>query len=568
MTTLKEYQYHRPDFESLSTRITGLTASLKVAETVALANQIIDDYLKLSNNIDTMYNLAAIRFSINMDDAFYKAEDDYWNEFGPKFGELSSEFSRILIESPLKAELEAHYPQTMFLLAESEVKSFNNQIVELKQLENQLSTQYNELIGSAQIEFQDGVYTLPQMTQFTSDQNREVRRSANEAVTAWYVDNEQEFDSIYDELVKNRHAQALKMGFKNYAEMSLYFRQRFGYNLQDIAAYRQQILEKVVPVAQKLYQRQAKRNQLSKPMYYDWSLVFPDGNAKPIGKTEEKVAIAQKMYHELSSETGEFFDFLVEHQLLDLDSKKGKQSGGYCTYIYDYQSPFIFANYNGTSGDVDVLTHEAGHAFQVYTSAKKIRDANLIWPTIEAAEIFSMSMEFITWPWMNSFFGDATLKYQFSHLSDALLFLPYGVLVDHFQQEVYEKPQLSPEERKKLWRKLEKMYLPHKDYTESADLERGIYWYRQGHIFDVPFYYIDYTLAQVVAFQFWQRIIVEKDPNAWTDYLKIAEVGGTKTFLEILEMAHLKNPFEAGALDNSISAISNYLDAISEAELS
>ncbi|MBS7578033.1 MULTISPECIES: M3 family oligoendopeptidase [unclassified Enterococcus] len=567
MTTLQEYQYHRPDFESLSIKISGLTAALEAAKTVAIANQIIDDYIKISNNIDTMYNLAAIRFSINMDDPFYKAEDDYWNEFGPRFGELSSTFSKVLVESPLKSELAAYYPETMFLLAESEVKSFSNQIVELKQIENQLSTQYNELIGSAQIEFQGAVYTLPQMTQFTTDQKRSVRRIANEAVTAWYVQHEAEFDRIYDALVKNRHAQALKMGYENYAEMSLYFRQRFGYDLKDIANYRQQILEKVVPVAEQLYHRQAKRNQLVKPMYYDWALAFPKGNAKPIGTTEEKVAIAQKMYHELSSETGEFFDFLAEHQLLDLDSKKGKQSGGYCTYIYDYQSPFIFANYNGTSGDVDVLTHEAGHAFQVYTAAKKIRDASLIWPTIEAAEIFSMSMEFITWPWMSSFFGESTLKYQFSHLSDALQFLPYGVLVDHFQQTVYENPQFSPEERKKLWRKLEKTYLPHKDYAESADLERGIYWFRQGHIFDVPFYYIDYTLAQVVAFQFWQRFIVEEDPTAWSDYLKVAEAGGTKTFLEILEMAHLKNPFEAGALDDSISAISNYLEAISETEL-
>ncbi|MDR1567101.1 MAG: M3 family metallopeptidase, partial [Streptococcaceae bacterium] len=225
-------------------------------------------------------------------------------------------------------------------------------------------------------------------------------------------------------------------------------------------------------------------------------------------------------------------------------------------------------NYNGTSGDIDVLTHEAGHAFQVYLSAKRIKAASLIWPTIEAAEIFSMSMEFITWPWMSAFFGEATLKYQFSHLSDALKFLPYGALVDHFQQEVYENPYLTPNERKVLWRKLERQYKPERDYSESEALERGIFWFRQGHIFDVPFYYIDYALAQVVAFQFWQRVIVEKDSSAWRDYLKIASIGGEKTFLELIDAAGLVSPFEAGALDKSIKAIEAFLEQIDEAALS
>lgn len=568
MTKLDDYQYIRPNYQDISAKISNLTEALKSTQIVGLACQIIDDYIKINNNIDTMYNLAAIRFSINMNDTFYKAEEDYWNEFGPKFGELSSEFSKVLLASPLRKDLQAHYPKTMFLLAESEVKSFNSTIVELKQAENELSTQYNELIGAAQINFNGKVYTLPQMTQFTTDKDRETRKMASEAVTGFYVEQESKLDDIYDQLVKNRHQQAVKMGFNNYAEMSLHFRNRFDYDLSDIENYRAQILQKVVPVSQKLFERQQKRNQWSDLMYYDLPLVFPNGNAKPKGTTREKIITAQKMYHELSKETGEFFQFLVERDLLDLESKNGKQSGGYCTYIYDYQSPFIFANFNGTSGDVDVLTHEAGHAFQVYCSAKEIRDSSLIWPTIEAAEIYSMSMEFITWPWMNGYFGEDTLKYQYSHLADALNFLPYGVLVDHFQQEVYENPEMTPNERKDTWRKLEQMYLPYKNYSESADLNRGIFWLRQGHIFDVPFYYIDYTLAQVVAFQFWQRVIVDKDKKAWDDYLNIARVGGTKTFLEILEMAHLKNPFENGALDESIMAIELYLNSISETELS
>ncbi|MDR1567879.1 MAG: M3 family metallopeptidase, partial [Streptococcaceae bacterium] len=324
MPKLVDYQYRRPDYAHLKSEIEVLTETLASAKTLKIATSAIDAYTEINNTIDTMYNLAGIRFSVNMDDAFYKAEDDYWNEYAPKFGELSSNFSRVLIESPLRSALEKLYPKTMFQLAESEIKSFNAAIVSLKQAENRLSTQYNELIGSAQLDFEGEIYTLPEMTRFTTDKERIRRKAASEVVTAWYAENEAAFDDIYDKLVKNRHQQALTLGFENYAQMSLLVRQRFGYDLADIARYRKEILDKVVPVVEKLYQRQAQRNGIAQQMYYDLPLAFPNGNAKPKGTTAEKIAAAQKMYRELSTETGEFFDFLIDHELLDLESRKGK----------------------------------------------------------------------------------------------------------------------------------------------------------------------------------------------------------------------------------------------------
>src|SRR5690554_5695718 len=154
------------------------------------------------------------------------------------------------------------------------------------------------------------------------------------------------------------------------------------------------------------------------------------------------------MYDALSPETSKFFRFMVDKELMDLDSRANKEGGGYCTYIPDHQAPFIFANFNGTSGDVDVLTHEAGHTFQVYSSRHLIPEYR--WPTMESAEIHSMSMEFLAWPWIDKFFKEDTNKYKFDHLSGAIEFLPYGVLVDEFQHEVYENPKLSPKERRAL----------------------------------------------------------------------------------------------------------------------
>ncbi|NLV75883.1 MAG: M3 family oligoendopeptidase, partial [Tissierellia bacterium] len=298
--------------------------------------------------------------------------------------------------------------------------------------------------------------------------------------------------------------------------------------------------------------------------YYDEPLEYLTGNAKPKGDSKWILENGKKMYKELSKETHEFFTFMVERELLDLVSKKGKMSGGYCTYISDYESPFIFSNFNGTSGDVDVLTHEAGHAFQVYMS-RNLKVPEYSFPTMEAAEIHSMSMEFITWPWMGLFFEEEVDKYKFSHLAGAVSFIPYGVTVDEFQHFVYENPQASPEERKSKWREIEKKYLPFRDYEDNDLLNRGGYWFRQGHIFSTPFYYIDYTLAQVCAFQFWIKTRDNRE-KAWEDYLRLCKAGGSKSFLELVELADLKNPFADGTIKEVIKPIKEWLNSVDDSK--
>lgn len=561
-----DYTYLRPNYETYKVdflkTLQLLTDATELTEAVAAVNHLNE----LRATIETAYNLASIRYSVDTNDAFYEKEDNFWNEYQPLFQELDFQFYQSLLNSPLLDELKASFPSTLFLFAEGRVKTFSPELIPLFQKENQLSSDYSKLVASAQIPFEGEVYTLSQLTPFAQSVNESTRRQATEKITGFYADNEAKFDAIYDEMIKVRTEIATKLGFKNYVEFGDVLMNRWDYDRSMIETYRSEVLQKIVPVTQKLYERQAQRNGLEKLNFHDLSLVFPNGNATPKGTPDELVAKAQKMYQELSPETGEFFDFMVEKDLLDLLSKTGKQAGGYCTYIQDYQSPFIFANFNGTSHDVDVLTHEAGHAFQTYES-RWIKEPEIVFPNYESCEIHSMSMEFIAWPWMEDFFQDETSKYKFNHLASALQFLPYGVLVDHFQQEVYSNPNWTPAERKACWRELEKQYCPERNYDAFPELEKGIYWFRQGHIFNSPFYYIDYTLAQVCAFQFWKRFNVEKDETAWQDYLAICQVGGTKTFLEILEIAHLKSPFEAGALDDTIVLVDNYLSSVTEEQI-
>lgn len=561
-----DYAYVRPDYPAIKEKFSQLTNSLAAATTVEETRDIVLHITQLLNLVDTQYNLWMIRHSIDMNDAFYNEETKFWNEYSPLFDELTTHYYRIITKTPFKNELTDILPDTFFKQAENKLKTFSSEVIPLFQKENELIDEYNKLIAGAAIDFQGKTYNLSQLAPFSQSTDRDIRKAASDASTAYFVEKEADFDRVYDELVHVRTEIAHTLGFKDYVEYGYLKMNRFDYNRDMVKIYREEILKHIVPIVQTLRKRQANRLQITSLKHYDLNLEFLDGNAVPQGDPDFILDEAQKMYRELSDETGEFFDFMVEHELLDLVAKTGKDSGGYCTYIPDYKSPFIFSNFNGTSGDIDVLTHEAGHAFQVYRS-RWIQSPEVVWPTYETCEIHSMSMEFITWPWMERFFKKQVNKYKFSHLASALLFLPYGVLVDHFQHEVYEHPEMTPDERKATWARLQAQYLPDRDYSESDGLNRGIFWYRQGHIFASPFYYIDYTLAQVCALQFWKRTQVEHDETAWADYLRICDLGGTQSFLQVVETANLQSPFKEGALESTAKAAAEWLDTIKDDEL-
>jgi M3 family oligoendopeptidase len=299
--------------------------------------------------------------------------------------------------------------------------------------------------------------------------------------------------------------------------------------------------------------------------YYDQALTFKDGNPTPKGDPDWIIENGQKMYSELSPETKEFFDYMLENELMDLVNKKGKAAGGYCTILPEYRSPFIFSNFNGTSHDISVLTHEAGHAFQVFSS-RNSKVHEYFFPTMEACEIHSMSMEFFTMPWMDLFFKEDTEKFRYHNIAKAIKFLPYGAAVDEFQHVVYENPEMTPKERNQAWREIEKKFLPHKDYDGNEFLENGGFWMRQMHIFKSPFYYIDYTLAQVCAFQFFIRMN-EDFQEAWKDYIKLCKAGGSMSFLELVDYANLQSPFEEKTMRDTIAEIETYFNSVDDSKL-
>ncbi|SEK19825.1 oligoendopeptidase, M3 family [Paenibacillus sp. cl141a] len=560
-----EYRYERPDVKAFEQKFKEQLNAFTSAGTYEEQDEAMTRINKLRSEMDTLSQLVHIRHSIDTNDEFYKAEQDFFDENGPVIQEYITDYYRALVNSKFRAQLEDKWGRQLFQLAELSLKTFSPEIIEDLQQENKLTTEYAKLIASAKIQFEGEERTLSQLIPFQQSTDRDMRKRAMEASSGFMAENEATFDRIYDDLVKVRTKMAKKLGFNNYVELGYARMARTDYNAEMVANFRNQVLEHIVPVASKLKERQQKRIDVDQLLYYDENFSFKSGNATPKGDPDWIVNNGAKMYEELSPETHEFFTFMQENGLMDLVAKKGKQSGGYCTYISEYGAPFIFSNFNGTSGDIDVLTHEAGHAFQVYES-RGFEVPEYGFPTYEACEIHSMSMEFFTWPWMDRFFEDEADKYRFDHLASGLIFIPYGVTVDEFQHFVYENPDATPAERKQAWREIERKYLPHRNYDDNAYLEQGGFWHKQGHIFNTPFYYIDYTLAQICAFQFWKKMH-EDQSAAWADYLHLCRQGGSKSFTELVKVAGLISPFEDGCVTSVIGSIEAWLDSVDDAAL-
>ncbi len=543
-----EMKYERPSLDEAKKELSSLIARLENAASYEEAKKVFLEKETFTKHVETMGTLASIRHSIDTRDEFYDAEVKFFNAAGPELQEYFQKWTEAMLKSPFRADFEKEYGDLMFKNAELDLKSFSPEIIPEMQQENDLTQEYEKLLASAAIEFEGKTYTISQLTPFKQDPDDERRLAAWKAEGKWYKDNGEKLDEIYDKLVHLRDTMGKKLGYEGYTTLGYYRMMRNCYTKEDIEKFRKAVVKYLVPVADGIYKEQAKRLGKTYPMSFaDNALMFRSGNPVPCGSADDILKAGKKFYDELSPETSAFFNMMLDNELLDVLSKEGKEGGGYCTGIMDYGVPFIFANFNGTQHDVEVVTHEAGHAFECYTNRDRI-PSEYIWPSMEACEVHSMSMEFFSWGWAKDFFGDDTDKFLYSHLAGALTFIPYGTMVDHFQHIVYEKPDMTPKERHGVWKELLGVYMPwvrlDGDIPFYAD---GEGWQRQHHIYSSPFYYIDYCLAQTVALEFWAMLRHDRK-NAWEHYMAYTKQGGSKVFTELLSGAGLQSPFDEKCL--------------------
>ena len=556
-----EMVYERPDLEELKKKMTELTERLQGADSYEAAEAVFLEKETLEKHIVTLQTLAEIRHTIDTRDHFYDEEQNFWDGAVPNLQEYEQKWTMAMLNSRFRGDFEAEYGDLMFVNAEIELKTFSPEIIPELQKENELKTAYEKLLASAQIPFEGENYTISQMTPFKNDADDARRLAAWKAEGQWYKDNQQQLDSLYDELVHVRDTMGRKLGYDGYTQLGYYRMGRNCYTKEDVEKFRHGVVKYLVPVADQIYREQAKRLGKEYPMSFaDNALEFRSGNPRPFGTPDEILAHGRKFYEELSPETGEFFNRMLDDELMDVLSTEGKAGGGYCTSIPDYEVPFIFANFNGTQHDVEVITHEAGHAFAAYVNRKRV-PMTYVWPGMEACEVHSMSMEFFAWPWAEGFFGKDTQKFYYSHLSGALTFIPYGTMVDHFHHIVFEKPDMTPKERHGVWKELQGIYMPWMKLDGDIPFySEGEGWQRQHHIYSMPFYYIDYCLAQTVALQFW-AMIRKDQKDAWEHYMAYTQQGGSRVFTELLKHAGMETPFEEDCLKTVCKAAKDWLEA-------
>ena len=557
----QDMPYQRPDLAAVKEALHTLTERLRAAKDYTEAREVFLKHEAANIHVETQATLASVRHTIDTRDPFYDAEETFWNAATPELEEYEDAWKAAMLESPFRKEFAAEYGDLMFVNAEIARKAFSPEIIPESQQENELTQAYGKLIASAQIPFEGGVYTISQLSPFKNDPDDARRLAAWQAEGAWYKEHQAEFDEIYDKLVHLRDTMGKKLGYEGYTTLGYYRMGRNCYGKADVEQFRAAVVKYLVPLADSIYREQAKRLGKEYPMTFaDNALMFRSGNPKPCGDADTILAQGKKFYEELSPETGEFFNMMLDNQLLDVLSTPGKAGGGYCTSLGDYKVPFIFANFNGTQHDVEVVTHEAGHAFAAWMNRDRV-PYSTIWPSMESCEVHSMSMEFFAWPWSEGFFGADTRKFRYSHLAGALTFIPYGTMVDHFQHVVYEKPDMTPRQRHDVWKELLGVYMPWmKLGSEIPFYGDGEGWQRQMHIYQSPFYYIDYCLAQTVSLQFWASL--QKDPkDAWAHFMAYTKQGGSRTFTELLKNAGLESPFEEHCLRGVCETAKAWLDA-------
>ncbi len=554
---LSEIPYERPDLEQLQTQYKSLQIRFTEAKHSTDQISVLEEWNDLRIDLATLSNLVYIRFSQNITDEWAKTEKDFFDQNGPTIHEWNIQLIKEIVKSPFIDDIKKQWGELFVEKLEMSLQTFIPEIKEELIEESKLTQRYAEIFASAKIEFDGETYNLSSLEPKVLSTDRSTRKRAQQTRLGFIGSHAEELDSLYQDLVKTRTSAAKKLGFNTYTELAYKELGRTEYNPEMIAGFRDQISRVVVPLVHEFKKDQSSRLGLDTLMFFDEGLLFADGNPNPQGEPDWIVDQASVMYKELSPITDTFFSMMRENEILDLVTRPNKSVGGYCSSFPKYGIPFIFSNFNGTTHDVEVLTHEAGHALQNYLSSKH-KPLEYRWPSYEAAEIHSMSMEYITWPWMKNFFGDQTNKFKYAHLVKSIQFLPYACAVDEFQHWVYDNPNAQPKERLEFWKTMEKKYLPWRTYEDMPEGSEGRVWQFQSHIYRTPFYYIDYALAQICALQFWVKSRENKE-EAMKDYLHICEIGGSKTFLDIVKSGNLQSPFASNTIQDIIQVAREWI---------
>ncbi len=522
--------------------------------------EVIFEHSELSRKSSDLLEMTFIRQSMDTTNEKYEEERRWAYENLPFFEKTRVAFNEAIYSSPYKEYIEDRLGPMYFKKMDINKKTFCEENIPLAQRESELADEYQKLLATCQVEIDGETRSFLGLQRLFAHEDRDVRKQSFKAFSDFLCENQDRMEEIWDQLIKTRNEIGRNLGYDNYLPVAYLKRGRVDYGPEDVASFRKQVVEEIVPLCNKLYEAQTKRLGLKEIMAYDELIAFPDGNAKPVGDSEYLLNQIYEMLREMSPETEEFIEFMLDHELMDFEIRPGKAAREYSTIITSRKAPFLFAHFGGTAKDIKTVTGEMGHAFATYRSSRKQPLDNYYTSSADIMEIHVMSMTQFSNKYADRFFGEDARKYEFYNLQDLMTFIPFGTAVDEFQHICYENPELTPKERNLEWKKLEEKYMPWRRYDDNDEfMLNGGYWYHKHHIFQYPLYYIEYCLATVNAMEMYQKY-VERPGTAWKEYLEFADIGGSRGYIDILRAAKLTPAYEDGAVRNSISYVKEVLE--------
>lgn len=483
----------------------------------------------------------------------------------------------------LQAELSGKYPldQKRYGVLERDTRSsveiFRDKNVPIETELEKLSQQYQQIIGAMTVEFEGREQTLPQMGRYQEFNDRSVREAAWRVVADRRLKDAQKLDEIYDKMVGMRDQVARNADLESYIAFAFKEKKRFDYTPDDCRTFHKAVEQAIVPFLRRLDAK--RKEQLKVEALRPWDLaVDPKGNAplKPFTDGSDLVAKSRRCFERLDNRLAKMFETLGDGAntqgaaggaQLDLDSRKGKAPGGYQSMRDFTRAPFIFMNAAGLHRDVETMVHEAGHAFH---SMLCLNDPLLHYrhSPIEFAEVASMSMELLTmphWGGKDGFYPDEAdlARAQRRQIEGSVGMIPWIATIDAFQHWVYGNPKHTREQRREAWLDLDRRF-GHALSWDGLEEHRATTWHRQLHLYTVPFYYVEYGIAQLGSLQLWLRALEEGEKTAVESYMKALSLGGSRPLPELFAAAGIKFDFGPDTIKRLVDRVEGVLAKLPE----
>lgn len=542
----------------------------------SLLNKMISSKLDLENwlkeqskmiwEIEEQLRSHYIAFQCNTDDEEIKDTFEHDQQFvKPLLKRYQNLLDNKYLESPFRMELDSNLYGLLDAKIKNAQKLFCEDNIELEIKEDKLVTEYFEITGGLSAIWDGEEKTITELQSYLQDSNRDIRKKAKTIISEQFLSVEKELQNILNQLIEIRHQKAKNIQLENYRDYMFKKYERFDYSAIDCYELAESIRKYVVPLKDKILLEQKDKLQVDTLRPWDVSAVTPDQKVlKPITNENDLIEKSTHIFNKLDVEFSALLNRMYKHNCLDLTSRKGKAAGGFCEYLPASQLSYIFMNLNYTQDDIVTFIHEMGHSIH-NELIKPLKLRQYIEIPAETAELASMTMELFSLNYWDTFYTDKKdLKQaKINFFKDVISYLPIMLIVDQFQHWLYENPSHTSEERNEKYLQLQKHYQSSVIHIDGYEKWIATSWLPVLHIFEVPFYYIEYAIAQLGALQMYKQY--KEDPKqALENYKKALSLGSSQSIKEVYDAAGIRFDFSGETIKELMLFVEKELELLEQ----